>query len=175
MTAPRGEHFDIEARAPGDGTPSQGQLQLMLQSLLGDRFQLKLHRELRTLLVYGLIVGKNGPKVRKATEEEWNAKPRYSRMPERFPELTINTMAAFADSLSRQVGRPVLDETGLDGYYEFATPEGMQPNRDRNVDPQDAQAAVLSELESRIGLKLEPKKELTEVLVIDHVERPSAN
>ncbi len=175
MTAPWGEHFDIEGRAPGDGTPSQDQLQLMLRNLLADRFQLKLHREMRPLPVYALVIGKKSPKVRKATEEEWNARPRYSKMPERFPELTINTMAAFAYSLSRQMGRPVLDETGLDGYYEFATPEWMQPRRDRSVAPQDAQAAALSELENRMGLKLEAKKDPVEVLVIDHVERPSAN
>ncbi len=175
MKAPAGEHFDIEARAPGDEAPSQDQLRVMLQNLLADRFQLQLHREMRPVPVYALVAGKTAPKVRKLTQEEWDARPRYARMPERFPELTASTMPMFADSLSRQMGRPVLDETGLEGYYEFATPEWMQPNRDRSVDPQAAQSAVISELESRIGLKLEPKKDPVEVLVIDHVERPSAN
>lgn len=172
---PFGEHFDVEAKAAGDGTPTQDQLRLMLQKVLADRFQLKLHREMRPLPVYALVIAKNGPKVREITKEEFLARPRYASMPARYPVLTQDTMTSFAGSLSFQVDRPVVDQTGLTGYYEFATPEWMQPDWDRRTDPLGAQAAVFSELEARIGLKLEPRKDPIEVLVIDHVERPSPN
>jgi uncharacterized protein (TIGR03435 family) len=173
--SPKGEHFDIDARAGGDGTPTPEQLQLMLQNVLADRFQLKLHREMRPLPVFALVIAKNGPKIREISKEAFDNRPRFPRMPARWPELTQDTMNGIVDSLIREMDRPVVDQTGLTGYYEFATPEWMQPDWDRRTDPLGAQAAVFSELEARMGLKLEPRKDPIEVLVIDHVERPSPN
>ena len=173
--APRGEHFDIEAKARGDEAPTSEQLRLMLQNMLADRFQLKLHREMRPLPVYALVVAGNGPQVREITKEAFDAQPRYGRMPARWPERTQTTMTMFVNSLARQVDRPVLDRTGLTGYYELATPEWMQPDWDRRSDPVAAQGAVMSELEAKVGLKLESRKDPVEVLVIDHVAMPSPN
>ena len=169
----RGEHFDIDARAESGANPTPEQLRLMLQNVLADRFRLKLHREMRPLPVYALVIAKNGPKVREISKEEFDNQPKYKGMPARWPELTQSTLIMFVGSLARQLDRPVVDQTGLTGYYEFATPQWEQPDWDRRTDPVGAQAAVLSELETRIGLKLEPRKDPVQVLVIDHVERPS--
>jgi uncharacterized protein (TIGR03435 family) len=171
---PRGEHFDIDARSEGEAAPSAAQLRLMLQRMLTERFQLKLHREMRPMPVYALVVA-NPAKLKAVTKEQLDAQPRYTRMPERFPEKTMTTMAGFAGTLQRQVDRPVLDETKLTGYYEMATPGWMQPGQARTVDSVERQSEVFSELESADGLKLEPRKDSFEVLVIDGVQRPSPN
>lgn len=171
---PRGEHFDIDARSAGEGEPSTDQLRLMLQRMLAERFQLKLHRETRPLSVYALIVT-NPPKIKEITKEQYDSQPRYARMPDGIPETMMVTMPHFAYTLRLRVDRPVLDETKLTGYYEMATPEWMQPGQARSADSVEMQAQVFSEVESRDGLKLEARKAPFEVLVIDQVERPSPN
>jgi uncharacterized protein (TIGR03435 family) len=171
---PRGEHFDIEARSAGAAAITTAQLRLMLQRMLAERFQLKLHREMRPIPVYALMVA-NPAKIKEITKEQFDNQPRYSRAPERFPETTMITMARFADTLRLRMDRPVLDETKLTGYYEMATPEWMQPGQARSADSVEMQAQVFSELERTDGLKLEARKDPFEVLVIDRVERPSPN
>ena len=170
----RGEHFDIDARSSGDEAPSTAQLQLMLQRMLAERFQLKLHREMRRVPVYALVVA-NPAKIREITREQFDAQPRYWRTPERFPEVMMTTMVGFAGSLQLRMDRPVLDETKLSGYYEIARPEWMQPSQTRTADSLEREAEALSGLESVDGLKLEARTDPFEVLVIDHVERPSPN
>ena len=167
-------HFDVDARSAGETAPSAEQLRLMLQRMLADRFQLKLHRETRPVAVYALVV-KNRAKIREISKAQYDNQPRYSRAPERYPETTMITMPFLANSLRLRVDRPVLDETKLTGYYEIATPEWMQPRRDRQIDREAEQSEVLSELESADGLKLEARKDSFEVLVVDHVEQPSVN
>jgi uncharacterized protein (TIGR03435 family) len=171
---PRGEHFDIDARSAGEAAPSTAQLRLMLQRMLAERFQLKLHREMQAIRVYALVVV-NPPKIKEITKEQFDAQPRYARMPERLPETMMVQMPSFASTLRLRMDRPVLDETKLTGYYEMATPEWRQPDQARSADSVDMQAQVFSELESRDGLKLEARKDPFEVLVIDHVEKPSPN
>lgn len=58
--------YDIVAQADGDGEPSKDQFRQMLQALLADRFKLKVHREMRELPVYALVVGKNGPRFKES-------------------------------------------------------------------------------------------------------------
>ncbi|HVW08755.1 MAG TPA: TIGR03435 family protein [Bryobacteraceae bacterium] len=168
------DHFDIDARSGGDAVPTTAQMRMMLQRAIVDRFQLQFHRESRPIPVYELIV-KDGRKIREITKEEFDNQPHYSRLPERFPDVSMTTMVSFAHSLQMRVDRPVLDETKLSGYYEIPTPEWMQPDHARGTDAVERQAEVFSEIESRDGLKLEPRNDAFEVLVIDHVERPSPN
>jgi uncharacterized protein (TIGR03435 family) len=165
-----GAHFDVDALSAGEVAPSTAQLRLMLQRMLAERFQVQLHREMQAIPIYALVVA-NPAKIKKITKEQFDAQPRYARM----PETTMTTMPLFANTLGLRMDRPVLDETKLAGYYEIATPEWMQPGQARIADSVERQAQVLSELESRDGLKLEARKEPFEVLVIDRVERPSPN
>jgi uncharacterized protein (TIGR03435 family) len=167
---PRGEHFDIDARSAGEAAPSTAQLRLMLQRMLAERFQLKLHREMQPIPVYALVVV-NPAKIKEITKEQFDAQPRYARM----PETIMIQMPSFASTLRLRMDRPIIDQTKLTGYYEMATPEWMQPDQARSADSVDMQSQVFSELESRDGLKLEARKDLYDVLVIDHVERPSPN
>lgn len=162
-------HFDIDARSDGDAAPATAQLRLMLQRMLAERFQLKLDREMRPIPIYALVVA-NPAKIKEITKEQFDARPRYARLPERMPETTIIQMPSFAGTLRLRLDRPVLDETKLTGYYEIATPEWMQPEQMWTADSVAMQAQVLSELESR-----DARKDPFEVLVIDQVERPSPN
>ena len=119
---PRGEHYDIDARSGSEAQPpTSDQLQLMLQGLLSDRFKLKLHRETRELPVYALVAGKNGPKLRELSEAETiaaKASPRLRPVPS-APIKT--TMFSLVGLLSNVVDRPVIDDTGLTGMYEYAS------------------------------------------------------
>jgi uncharacterized protein (TIGR03435 family) len=149
--------------------------QHMLQSLLADRFSLVAHRETKDLPVYFLAVAKNGPKLQDAKPDSSGANNPHMGGTVR-PDGTVKTeahqmtMDVLAGSLSRPSGRTVLDKTGLTRKYEF-TLEYAQDGA-----PQDSSIPTLfTALQEQLGLKLEPGRGPVEVIVIDHVERPSGN
>ncbi len=132
------ERFDIAAKLPAGATREQ--IPEMVQTLLADRFQLKLHRDKKEFAVYGLLVAKGGSKMkesplgsgegaRSAVNVTANGGPggttvnlgngaAFSVGNNRF-EATKLTMPALADSLARFVDRPIVDMTGLKGAYDF--------------------------------------------------------
>src|SRR5690242_5546021 len=105
------ERFDILAKFPAD---QAADVRKMTQSLLAERFKLQLHREMRQLPAYGLVVAKNGPKIRAADE----GAPRTEGRPGRLDATRI-TVQKLCDLIARLVGQPVLNETGLNGVYSF--------------------------------------------------------
>ncbi len=161
------EHFDIDGKAAS--IVLWDQIMQMLQSLLADRFKLKVHRETRTLPVYALTVAKSGPKMPIATPGD-PANGRTSWGPR-----NLTAKGTPIDILSRMLAdllmRPVLDRTGLEGIYDikldFAPLEG-------NSDDAPAPALVTA-IQEQLGLKLEATKGPVEVLVIDSAEKPDAN
>jgi uncharacterized protein (TIGR03435 family) len=167
-----GEHYDIEAKTPGEAAPPVGDLQKMLQSFLTDRFQLRLHSDEKDLLVYVLVVAKGGPKFRRLAENE-----PIPTFPTRPPEMPTSkgTFSGQLDLLRHYADRPIIDETGLSGNFEFANLELGQFAQQRRDDPLGAQDLLSSALQQKLGLKLEPTKRRTPMLVIEHVERPSPN
>jgi uncharacterized protein (TIGR03435 family) len=190
--------FDITAKIPEGATKEQ--FQLMLRKLLEDRFKMTTHRESKELPIYALVVAKNGPKIKAAAEDvaseksdeqqlavaqPGEGKDGFPALSLRAPALVIETkngrarvtakeipMTKFADLLTGQVGRPVVDMTGLNGDYSFAvyfTPEG--PNSGDASEP-----SIFGALQERLGLKLEARKGPVELLVIDHAEKvPTEN
>jgi uncharacterized protein (TIGR03435 family) len=167
-----GEHYDIEAKTPGEGTPPVEELQKMLQSLLTGRFQLKLHPLEKDLPVYALIVAKGGPKFRRLGKSE--EIPTYATRPPEMP-TSKGAFSNLLDLLRRYADRPIIDETGLSGNFEFANLGLGQFAQQRRDDPLGAQNMLSAALQEKLGLKLEPAKRMTQVLVIEHVERPSPN
>jgi uncharacterized protein (TIGR03435 family) len=160
--------FAIEAKS---GRPAgNDQLRLMAQNLLSDRFRLRFHRETRTLSVYALIVGRNGSKLHPARDD---GSPRGSggidiRAPGWINGSNVS-LSHFVDLLSGRVDRPVIDKTDFANPIDFSlrwAPDGSGDT---------SQPSIFTALEEQLGLKLEPQKLPTEVLVIDHVEQPSAN
>jgi uncharacterized protein (TIGR03435 family) len=89
-------------------------------------------------------------------------------------DITANnlSMMLFADILSRQVQRTVIDKTGLAGSYDLTLQFSREDNRDADV---DSAPSIFTALPEQLGLKLQPAKGPVETLVVDHVEMPSEN
>jgi uncharacterized protein (TIGR03435 family) len=179
--------YDVNAKA-AEPVP-EAQLKLMLQTLLADRFQIRLHRESREAPGYALVVAKGGPKLKEAVaDEDRKGLWQLAGGPLKGQAASMQTLA---QTLSLRLGRPVKDETGLKGAYDFTltwTPDeregGFQSvlanlppeiaaQLSRNRDPNGP--SLLTALQEQLGLKLEAQKAPLEVLVIDHAELPSEN
>lgn len=177
------DKYDLLAQPDIDGQLNPQQLKIMIQKLLADRFKLTFHRDKKELSVYAIVVGKTGPKLTKS--ESTGAFPGlFFRGLGNLPARNA-TMAEFAAVMQAAVlDRPVVDQTGLTGRYDFLltwTPDQSQfvglgatvppPPADNADAPPDLFTAFQQEL----GLRLESTKAPVEVLVIDHVEKPSEN
>jgi uncharacterized protein (TIGR03435 family) len=174
------DEYDIDAVA-SDPDQMAHHREEMLQKLLADRFKLTTHREQRELPIYALVVAKGGPKLKTADPNE----PQGSSC-ERLGQCTFkrDALPHFARWLNFVVlNKPVEDKTGLTGEFDFTlkwTPDESQfGGMGFHVPPPADGASALPELftaiQEQLGLKLEPQKISAEVLVIDHVERPSEN
>jgi uncharacterized protein (TIGR03435 family) len=181
VVPPRGGHYDpafydIEAKAEGDRARTRAEFRPMLQQLLADRFKLTLHREMKETPVYALILGKDGPKFKES--EPGAVESARGGVNGRNQDITASkmTMDKLAEMIPNVffVDRPVVNRTGLAGAYDFkieATPE-FRMTRD-NADLKNI--SIFTAIQQQLGLKLEQQKGMVEVLVVDHVEKPSAN
>jgi uncharacterized protein (TIGR03435 family) len=164
------DRYDIVANAP---TPAADQqMKPMLQALLAERLKMKSHRETRTLPVYVLIKGKGAPKLKPATP---GVPPNLSgRASDVFFQSQPVSRLTFM--LSRRMGIPVLDQTGLNKTYDYTIDiSGLNNFNPRSTD--DAPGpTIFTAVQDDLGLKLESRKEPIEVLVIDSVDRiPTEN
>jgi uncharacterized protein (TIGR03435 family) len=194
---------DEETGAAFDKLPPdqrRQQLMLMLQSLLADRFKLSLTHETKDLPTYALVVAKNGPKFHESTYKPPEKSPDMPRAPgiggpaqagimmngRGQLTTTYGDMNMLADVLSRFVGRPVINKTDLTGRYDFTLkwmPEegqgpmipGPRSGGDDAPPPESSGPSIFTAVQDQLGLKLEPQKAPMDVLVIQHVERPSEN
>ncbi|MFZ0818813.1 MAG: TIGR03435 family protein [Candidatus Acidiferrales bacterium] len=195
------ERYDIDAKmdvsvaaelqklTPDDRRLARRQ---MLQALLADRFKLIIHRETKELPVYMLVIAKGGPKLQE-TKAAAGA-PNASAPPGRGGGASVRTSRtgtgpvtltvlhcsgeALADLLSTHTGRPVLDKTGLASSYDFTLkfmPDDAQAQPPSGPAPLDLPPSLFTAIQDQLGLKLESGKGPVEIIVIDHVERPSGN
>jgi len=198
------DRFEIRARASGN--PTKDQVRLMMQSLLADRFKLAVHYETHETSVLALTLvkpGKLGPKFRSHADGPpcdpaitlppsgaWRdavAFPptcgNFTAVPE--PDHVIlfgsrdATLSAIADSFSAvgRFNRPVVDQTGLSGKFDFTiewTPD-PSPNPGADAQPEAAGTSFLEAMREQLGLKLTLTKTNLRTFVIDHVEMPSEN
>jgi len=171
------ERYMIAAKA-ADAVP-QDKILLMLQTLLADRFKLAFHRETNEMPIYALVVSKGGPKLQEAKDEG------ATQIGGDAGEIVFKraSMQQLAGALTRSVDRPVIDATGLRGLYNFrlAWVDDIRSNPNASSagvvgarDPADA-PSVFTALQERLGLRLESRKAPVDVLLIDHIEKPSAN
>jgi uncharacterized protein (TIGR03435 family) len=171
------DKYDIVAKAPA-GTP-ESQLPAMLRSLLADRFKLAVHREQKVVSVYALVVAKNGPKLAKA-EPGASGGMTTERGHLRAEAVTMTRLANFLASPRAALALPVVDQTGLDGIFNFTlawTPESSSAARPEDRLP-DAHAPppIFEALQEQLGLKLEARKAPVDMLVVDHAEKvPTGN
>jgi uncharacterized protein (TIGR03435 family) len=154
----RTERYDILAKAP-DNTPKE-QIPLMLEALLKERFQLKLHRERREMQVYALIAGKGPAKFEKSEGELGYDLNNGRRV------LKNHTMAQLADFLSPMSQRPVFDRTGLPGTYNFPLEMSMEELGGINAAPDPSSPSMFTIVEG-LGLKLESRKEPVDVIIVE--------
>ncbi|MGA3237827.1 MAG: TIGR03435 family protein [Bryobacteraceae bacterium] len=183
--------FEIFGRVP-EGV-AKDRIPAMLQALLVERFKLASHKEDRPSPVYALIVDKNGPKFKEADSTSQRPGVPPGAVMFRFGAAGFKgamTMASLALRLSNRLDHPVQDFTGLKGTYDIDlswTPDpaferpapnpGAFADAHPNADLPPAPAAdLLTAIRESLGLRLEPRKEPVEVLVIDHIERvPTEN
>jgi uncharacterized protein (TIGR03435 family) len=175
--------------------------QPMLQALLADRCKLQLHRETKELPVYALIVAKDGPKIQEAKPGDTYpngikgldgiGRPGVTQFGWGLLRGQGVSMANLARKLSSRgnLGRPVVDKTGLTGKYDytlkwtpdqgrspmFKGPESGQQGVDDRPSPESSAPSLFPAIQEQLGLKLESTKAPVEILVIDHVEKPSEN
>uniref|UniRef100_Q022I4 Soil-associated protein, TIGR03435 family n=1 Tax=Solibacter usitatus (strain Ellin6076) TaxID=234267 RepID=Q022I4_SOLUE len=168
------ELFDIVATMPRDTTGEE--VIAMAKTLLADRFHLAIHKETKEVPVYGLVVGKNGMKLK---EVEFGRGETSTRPGKYTAKMT--PMTNFTNFLSRQMDRPVIDMTGLKGFYSFELE--WTPEESAVPKPLEGGAAVdsavgpsLMSALQQLGLKLEPRRAPVETLVIDRADRtPTEN
>lgn len=169
--------FDLLADPGTDARPASDDMKKMVQRLVEDRFKLMYHRAVRELPVYAVVVAKSGPKLTKTTKDA--GIPVAGYRPTGRLGVGNATLTDFAGFLQRYVmDRPVVDRTGIPGRYEFDlawTPDGAQLNGRPASDDPGAPPGLFTAIQEQLGLKLEAVKAPVEVMVIDHVERPSEN
>ena len=169
------DRYDVVATA--GGAASADAMKIMLQNLLLRRFQMSVHREKKDLPVYAMVVAKNGTKLH---ETENPGKPSLG-MNGGGVVFTSVTIPQMIDYMSRfhpaELDRPIIDATGLTGHYDatinlFGTQDEMMAA----VRKGDLGASIFTLLEEQLGLKLEPRKQPLDMVIVDKAERvPTEN
>jgi uncharacterized protein (TIGR03435 family) len=167
------ELYQVIGKVSGDAPPSTDMFRRMLQTLLAQRFALKVHHLQKDLPVYNLTIDKGGVKFeRSAAEAKFTSQ---TSMAGRTVVRMVNTqmtMEKLASMLGGYAGRPVYNKTNLDGDYDFT----LQFATVNLADAGDAPAegpSLFTALREQLGLKLEPALAPFDTVVIDHAERPS--
>jgi uncharacterized protein (TIGR03435 family) len=165
--------FDINARIPREpGATKEEALHEMTRNLLIDRFRLAIHREPRQMAGYELRVAKKGSKMEPARAEQDGSESNSNGS---HLGATNYTMEALARRLSRNrdVGKVVVDKTGLKGGFNFAldwTPQSAESARDSSP---DEPPAIFAAIQEQLGLKLESAKVTIQAIVIDRAQKPA--
>jgi uncharacterized protein (TIGR03435 family) len=176
--------YDIEGKPDTEGLPNDKQMKTMLQKLLADRFKLTFHHDKRELSVYVISVASGGPKMTTSSPDS-----RTNFIFRGLGDLLVTSMTMTDFSTWMQAGvmdKPVVDQTGLSGRYDFQlkwTPDESQfaqfrgtgrvvppPTNDPNAPP-----SLYTAMQEQLGLKMGTAKFPDDVIVIDHVEKPSEN
>jgi len=185
----RRDRYDIDARisdadraAWNDAKNQPAMLQQMLQAMLADRFKLVAHRTMKEVPAYDLVVAKGGPRLTET--EPGDPLPAGHVLPDGGvvvpgqdgPHLFNFTMSTLASALSENGDRPVHDKTGLTGRYDLAlhTPAPAPAGGADSASQADPRPLIF-DMVKPLGLELKPAKEQVEFLVIDHMEKPTAN
>jgi uncharacterized protein (TIGR03435 family) len=172
--------YNVVAKVPADA--KKDQVPLMLQQLLADRFKLQLHREQKTIQIFALELGKGGPKMQAVAEGD-NGPAGCDRSFAERPGATLAAECHRLDSLAiaQQAQAlapgyfrdgPIIDMTGLKGTYNFKLEWVTRAEANNGSEG----PTMFNAVQDQLGLKLSPRKQAVEILVIDQVEKqPTAN
>jgi bla regulator protein blaR1 len=199
------DRYDINAKMDAEAADALKKLnpldrraarQRMMQALLIDRFKIVFHRDTKELPVFLMVVAKGGPKLQEGKPADASPEGVGGTGTLQFGQgglITYKAMplSALTQILSQQVGRTVLDKTGLTGRYDFTwqfnqsaapgggrggSPAGGPPGGANPAASADAEpASIFTVLQEELGLKLDSGRGPVEIIVIDHIERPSGN
>jgi uncharacterized protein (TIGR03435 family) len=173
--------YDIVARAPAGAKAEQ--VPAMLRNLLAERFKMRLHWETRDTSGYALVVGKSGLKLTPAKTNPPEGRDSgafmadFSTNPPRLRYKSM-PMPLFARALTNLIGRPVVDQTGLGGYFdiELSTSTEFLPSLAAMAPASDPSAPSIFEAVKTLGLKLEPQRVPVRFLIVDSAQRiPTEN
>ena len=180
------ERYDIDAKIEDLSdespiSPEQRELQrrAVIQTLLAEKFKLKVSHEAKDLPVYALVVAKNGPKLTQAKTQ------RAPMMNLRTGRLTMTgaPLSKLARQLSRQLGRPVIDRTGYEGNYDLTLtwqPGTQAMKSNESEAPQtptrySSEPPIFAAIQEQLGLTLEAQRAAVAIIAIEHIEKPSEN
>jgi len=169
------DKYDVDGTPDVEGQPSLKQMQVLLRKLLADRFGLVFHWDKKEMNVYAISVAKTGPKIAKSLGDPSGLPNQYGGRDAngRVDRYSNVTMKDFAFILQFMLDRPVIDQTGLQGRYDFVL---KWTSNDANVaDPATASPSIFTAMPEELGLKLESVRVPADVLVVDKLERPSEN
>jgi uncharacterized protein (TIGR03435 family) len=156
------DQFDIAAKAES-ADATRDEIRSMLQALLAERFKLVVHHETKEMGAYSLVLTKNGSKLKTAPADRKSGMAHtVGPSGEQRTVFEASPLKVLVNMLANTLGSPVVDKTRLDGLYDFT------------FEWPDAGSTLFTSVD-QLGLKLEAKKELVEVLVIERAEHPSAN
>ena len=158
------------------GHEHAGRCAKALQPLQPDRIaRRRTAREPRDLPVYELVLGKGGSKLKEKVPDERPATS--ASFPAMAPKTMTSTVPMLIALLANLADRPIIDKTGLTATYEYENLDwgGIKRAQMAAADSAEPAESIFTAVQERLGLKLEPAKSATEVLVIDHAARPSSN
>lgn len=174
--------YDVSAKLPDGSSPAQ--IPAMLENMLVERFALKSHWETIAKQGYVLLIGKNGPKLKKS-EVPQDTRTRFSVSPAGYVGLTHATLPEFARALTMYLGQPVTDMTNLAGNFDISLDfdpsslsgfAAMLPSEGGAPSESDLKKPSIFTAIEGLGLKLESRKVSFKRLVVDHIERvPTIN
>ncbi len=143
--------------------PTRDEIRSMLQTLLAERFKLLVHTEKKEIHAYSLVLAKGGSKLKVAAPDgKSGMADSVGPNGEQRTVFEASPLRILVNMLANTLGSPVVDNTGLDQRYDYT------------FEWPDARSSVFASLD-QLGLKLEAKKVLVEILVMDRAEHPSAN
>jgi len=168
------QKWDVDGVPDAEGIPNLAQTQALIRKILEERFGLQLHHEQREMPVFALTVARSGPRMVTNTSDPngWMNQQNGMRNGVHLEDLKNASMGDLALILQFQVDRPVVDQTGLKGRYDFKlqwlTDEAQTPSP-------DAPPGLFTAIQDQIGLKLDRVKAPADTLVIDKVKRPGGD
>jgi uncharacterized protein (TIGR03435 family) len=166
--------FQVLAKPAAGQTPSTDQFRLMLQTLLAERFHLRIHHVSKQLPAYNLIMNKGDPKLKEtAGGETGMSQRRVGKVGWRIDATNV-TIQYSIGLLSVYAHRPIFDKTGLTGHYDFTVKWLLDQTGAADAAGSDL-PALPAALEEQLGLRLESTTAPYDTIVIDHAEKPSEN
>jgi uncharacterized protein (TIGR03435 family) len=178
------DRYDIAGVPDVEGNPNVDQLRMMIRKLLADRYKLTFHHEKRELPAFVLKTEKTGQKLIASDSTDTRPNVGFQGVPSGVKMVVTNaTVADLASVMAMMVlDRPVVDQTGVTGKYDLTVtfmPDASQfngrPPRQSAADGVEAAPDLYQAIERQLGMKLTQEKAPVDVLVLDHVEKPSAN